>query len=1145
MKRIFTALTAVFLLFTLSPGVQAVPDSSIHANAPDLPGKAHGVPMGGALRVHGLALDQAGTTDLVLERFEVFAPDATIVVVGGAETPIPNVAYFRGRTSDDPSSMVLLAVPGPGFGKGKTHGVVLRSGGAWMMEKDQSNQTMRTRKVDLERELAGRTFDCDADRMSGANLAAGLDALQQGTGSTELNGIPLPLNVQYTAHYIIDTDYEYWQQFWNIYQPDVNKTAAAALQYLGDLIAYASVVYEREVNTNIVISFARLFATNSDPYSENDDACGCDGTGKLDEVQDVWDGNSTPRTGVHFISGKSEGCGCAYTGVLCSQGSGYAASSQIGTGFNIDDPGFLWEGNVIAHETGHNFNSPHTHNYCGEFSISDPVDTCVDDATDDVSNCLGDNNASLPGLDSLTGGTPGAGNGTIMSYCHFRSGGFTNVPHTFGLYHPYGKAPWRVPAKMLAHVQDNTSCMSLQYTGANLRVTKDCKPDVPMQVGETAICTITIENLGPDNGQGIFAVDDYLSNGSFTFGDITVFKNTTEIDPAPCTTTSNPQDNAGTVSCDIGLLDSGHKATIAIEVSASRPQTINDRVVVTSDSPDPDTTNNVAEDEVNVVELADLSVTKVCDPAQQVAGGTATCEMVVTNNGPSTARGVRLNDTLTTAGPFPYNVTFISTTQGTCSPVPNPVNVSPHNISCNIGTMLPGARVTVEVHVSSVEQISIGDVAAVASTATPPDVPSVDPDVSNNTATSGMSFVAQADLRITKTDDADPVIAGGATFHYNISVTNDGPSKAVNVVVSDQVPAGLQIVSVTSTGGVCNSGLAGVSPTVCNFDTMNAGSSESMTITVKALAGTRGLVNNDCSVSSQTADPDNSDNLDTENTDVVGQADLALVKTRTSGQVVAGAEVDYQVQVTNLGPSTATNVTVVDVLGAWLTYVSSTPACVENPAGTLTCGLGTLQPGEAKVLFLKVKVNPATPDGTLVVNTASVSGSEADPNPANNTDDTSDNVTTRADLWIDKIQNDPSGNPSGTLIYTLTVYNKPGCELDDQLTCWNQSGGPSDAQNVVVTDPLPWTASKLVVQTVSVGCTYNAGTHTVTCNAGTVAFGQTATFEIQAVGKGSLGTMNNTATVTSSTTDPVAGNNSDTVATTIKGGTGRKGGGSL
>jgi uncharacterized repeat protein (TIGR01451 family) len=996
----------------------------VNATVPDLPAVARGVPMGGALEIFDLNLDKYGKTALRMERFAVFAPDAKIEVVNGPALSPPDAAYFRGRHTGDEESIVMLSV----FKDGRVHGMISGKDGVWLLEKKSGSASLQTRKTKLAQELKNRKFDCDSDKMAAASSGSGLSS-SSGAAASGLGGSGAPLNVQYTAKMIVDTDYEYWLKFWNANasitdtELRVAKTAADATEYVGDLIAFASSMYEREVDTNLLIIQTRLFATNSDPYSANSNFCGCDGDGKLDEVQDVWDDNPTPRTLVHFISGKTEGCGCAYTGdgdgVLCSQSSGYGASSAIGTGFNIDDPGFTWEGMVIGHEIGHNFGSPHTHNFCDEFGISDPVDICVsEDGTGDVANCTGvANSDALPGLDSLTGGTSGAGNGTMMSYCHQQSGGFANIAHTFGEFQPYGKAAWRVPAKMLGNVQA-AGCMDVAYTGGDLRLQKDCKPDQPLPAGGTASCTITVDNLGPDNAQGIKVVDTLLSDGTFTIGTVSATKGTDPMPAGTCTTPPNPQNQNGTVTCNLGLLDAGHKAVIEVPLTANTAQTnISDSAEVSSDSTDPNQFNNVASDNVQIV--------------------------------------------------------------------------------------------------------------------------------------------ASADLRISKSDSADPVIAGGASFSYNISVTNDGPSSAAAVVVTDQVPAGLKLLSVSgSNGASCNLGDndGSPAPTTCNFGTVNSGASRTMTITVQALPDTRGQVTNDASVSSSTADPDNSDNLDTENTLVNGLADLGVEKLVTSSEAVAGANVDYQINVTNNGPSTATHVVLTDTLDPALTFVSSTPVCVNNPAGTLTCTLGTILPSETKTVFVSAKLSSAA-TGTIV-NTATATGAEPDNNAGNNTDDVSSNVIARADLWLDKVSNFPTGNPSGTIVYSLTVYNKAGCEQangignDDDLLCWNASGGPSDAQTVTVTDTLPLDPKKFVVQYVSPNCTYNPVPHNVVCKVADsngnfipLKAGDTASsFQIQAVIKGSVGTFTNTATVTSPT-DVNAVNNTDVVKTTVSGSTGKKGGG--
>lgn len=81
---------------------------------------------------------------------------------------------------------------------------------------------------------------------------------------------------------------------------------------------------------------------------------------------------------------------------------------------------------MVTHEIGHNFSSPHTHCYSGIGGDNNPVDACWSQD----SRCWS-GTTSLPGVNSLTGGTSGQNNGTIMSYCHQLSGGYSNIALTF------------------------------------------------------------------------------------------------------------------------------------------------------------------------------------------------------------------------------------------------------------------------------------------------------------------------------------------------------------------------------------------------------------------------------------------------------------------------------------------------------------------------------------------------------------------------------------------------------------------------------------------------------------------------------------------------------------------------------------------
>jgi uncharacterized repeat protein (TIGR01451 family) len=99
------------------------------------------------------------------------------------------------------------------------------------------------------------------------------------------------------------------------------------------------------------------------------------------------------------------------------------------------------------------------------------------------------------------------------------------------------------------------------------------------------------------------------------------------------------------------------------------------------------TTSNDGSDDASastcVRAVVDLAITKSGSPASQIGLGNITWTMVVTNNGPSTATGVKVSD------PMPAGNTFVSasSTQGTCT--------GGATLNCDIGTMAAGATVTI------------------------------------------------------------------------------------------------------------------------------------------------------------------------------------------------------------------------------------------------------------------------------------------------------------------------------------------------------------------------------------------------------------------------------------------------------------------
>ena len=110
-------------------------------------------------------------------------------------------------------------------------------------------------------------------------------------------------------------------------------------------------------------------------------------------------------------------------------------------------------------------------------------------------------------------------------------------------------------------------------------------------------------------------------------------------------------------------------------------------------------------------------------------------------------------------------------------------------------------------------------------------------------------------------------------------------------------------------------------------------------------------------------------------------ANLGLSKSAPDG-VVNGGTYRYVLAASNAGPDNATGVTVTDTLPAGVSFVSST--CGATAAGqTVTWPIGALANGGSASCTLTV--SRASLTCSTVVNTATISGTQADPNPANNT----------------------------------------------------------------------------------------------------------------------------------------------------------------
>lgn len=115
----------------------------------------------------------------------------------------------------------------------------------------------------------------------------------------------------------------------------------------------------------------------------------------------------------------------------------------------------------------------------------------------------------------------------------------------------------------------------------------------------------------------------------------------------------------------------------------------------------------------------------------------------------------------------------------------------------------------------------------------------------------------------------------------------------------------------------------------------------------------------------------------------VSGADLSVTMTASPQPVVINWNVTYRIVVRNNGPSTATNVKLLDEYGSDAYYSwagASVGSCVHKVGGEVRCSLGTLYRGG--VAYVTVVLTNGGSSGAG--NTVTVSSSTADPKKGNN-----------------------------------------------------------------------------------------------------------------------------------------------------------------
>jgi uncharacterized repeat protein (TIGR01451 family) len=449
-------------------------------------------------------------------------------------------------------------------------------------------------------------------------------------------------------------------------------------------------------------------------------------------------------------------------------------------------------------------------------------------------------------------------------------------------------------------------------------------------VGDTVVFTISLANHGPNAGTNV-SVTDLLPAGlalvSASSGQGTY--------------------NGVTGLWTVGTVTTTSPLTLALVARVTSPAAMTNTAAIShADQVDPVVVDNAASVTITP-QQADLEIAATVSNRTPNVGDTVVITLAVTNDGPSAATNV------TASVPLPPQLSFVSATsaQGTYNVVSG---------VWSVGSVANGATQSLTI----VATVNSADPAS--STASITHADQFDSQVGNNAVPIRLNALI-ADLSISQTVD-NPTPNVGDMVTFNVTIANNGPAGATNVVVADLLPPGLTFVSaLTTQGGYINA----------TGQWFVGSVSSAQTLTLAGRVTSAFPMANTASVTGSDQDDPVAGNNAASATVTPQQADIAISATLSNSSPALGDVVTYRAVIVNSGPNAATNVTANGLPSSPLSPLSAT---VSQGSYDLTTGqwlAGTVG-GTPAVLEIQARV-VSTNESIFVM---SVSADQFDPTPA-------------------------------------------------------------------------------------------------------------------------------------------------------------------
>jgi uncharacterized repeat protein (TIGR01451 family) len=383
---------------------------------------------------------------------------------------------------------------------------------------------------------------------------------------------------------------------------------------------------------------------------------------------------------------------------------------------------------------------------------------------------------------------------------------------------------------IMANALEYVSSCATPSADLALTTTDDADPVEP---GSNVTYTIDVDNLGGYTAENL-VITDVIPAG------------TDYVSATGENSTCSFDSNTDTVTCTLAELEACLDEVVTVVVNV--PQATAGGTVlehtpeVTADTADPDEENNAEAESTTVQDPANLVLTKSAAPEPVTAGETLTYTIDVDNTGDTAADTVVITDVL------PAGTTYVSATGENAS-----CGFDSGTVTCTLASLAGGAdeviTLTVTVDAGVTAGTTITNTASVSST--PADTPTDD-----NSDSVDSTVATSADLSITKS--GPDAVSANQIITYTIEVTNDGPSNAAGVVVTDELPEGTSFVSIDSPGdfNCVTPGVGETGTVTCTADSMAPGTATFLLRVEVENSPSVVEISNTASVDATTTDPD-------------------------------------------------------------------------------------------------------------------------------------------------------------------------------------------------------------------------------------------------------------------------------------------------